>query len=157
MRKLPDYDAALAGETVTVRGVISAPPFHFPEYTLAAIQDGDGGAALQAPRGSAALDALRPGDDVEAEGVVAGLAGMPVVVIGRVAVVGSEPPPVPAALSLKELQSFPQNLRYLGRLVRTEGRVIREGLDHGRRRHPARRGPGALQTFPAQRLPGCRT
>ena len=123
VRKLPDYDAALAGETVTVRGVISAPPFHFPGYTLAAIQDSDGGAALQAPRGSAALDVLRPGDDVEAEGVVAGLAGMPVVVIGRVAVLGSEPPPVPAALSLKELQSFPQNLRYLGRLVRTEGRI----------------------------------
>jgi hypothetical protein len=84
VRKLPSYDSARAGETVTVRGVISAPPFHFPEYTLAAIQDGDGGAALEAPKGSAALDALRPGDEVEAEGVVAGLAGMPVVVMGRV-------------------------------------------------------------------------
>jgi GAF domain-containing protein len=122
-RKLPNWDAALAGETVTVRGVVSARPFHFPDYTLAAIQDNDGGAGLYAPKGSAALDALRPGDEVEAEGVVAGLAGMPVVEIGRISVIGSAPPPVPVAVSLRELGSFPQNLRYLGRLVRTEGRV----------------------------------
>jgi GAF domain-containing protein len=124
LRKLPNFDSARAGETVIVRGVVSAPPFHFPDYTLAAIQDGDGGAVIQAPKGSAALDALRPGDDVEAEGVVTGLAGMPVVVIGRIAMVGSAPPPLPAAVSLRDLDSFPQNLRYLGRLVRTEGRVI---------------------------------
>ncbi|MGA3098975.1 MAG: GAF domain-containing protein [Bryobacteraceae bacterium] len=123
-RKLPNFDPALAGETVIVRGVASAPAFHFPDYTLAAIQDSDGGAVIQAPKGSAALDALRPGDEVEAEGVVAGLAGMPVVALGRIAVVGSATPPVPAAVSLRDLDSFPQNLRYLGRLVRTEGRVI---------------------------------
>ena len=122
-RTLPDWDPARAGETVTVRGVVSAPPFHFPEYTLAAIQDDGGGAAIEAPKGSAALDAFRPGDEVEAEGVVAGLAGMPVVVVGRVRVVGSGPAPVPAAVPVRELESFPQNLRYLGRLVRTEGQV----------------------------------
>jgi GAF domain-containing protein len=43
--------------------------------------------------------------------------------MGRVSVVGSAPPPVPEAVSLKDLQRFPGNLRYLGRLVRTEGRV----------------------------------
>ena len=107
-----------------MRGVVSAPAFHFPDYTLVAIQDGDGGAAIQAPKGSAALDALRPGDDVEAQGVVAGLAGMPVVALGRIAVVGSAPPPVPVVVSLRDLNKFPQNLPYLGRLVRTEGRVI---------------------------------
>jgi GAF domain-containing protein/CheY-like chemotaxis protein len=123
-RTPPNWGPALAGETVAVHGVVSAPPFHFPDYTLAAIQDGSGGAAIQAPKGSPALDALRPGDEVEAEGAVAGLAGMPVVVIGRVDVVGHAPPPVPVTVSLRELESFPRNLRYLGRLVRTEGRVF---------------------------------
>lgn len=91
----PDYVPAHLGERVVVRGVVSAPPFHFPNYTLLAIQTGQRGGVLEAPKGDATLDALRPGNEVEAEGLVAGVAGMPVVAAGRIAVLGQAQPPAP--------------------------------------------------------------
>ena len=50
-RKPPDYSPAHSGETVTVRGVVSAPAYHFPGYTLVAIDDGRFGAVVAALRG----------------------------------------------------------------------------------------------------------
>src|SRR5271157_4451174 len=65
-RKPPDYSPAHGGETVTVRGVVSAPAYHFPGYTLLAIDDGRFGAvvgAFQSPQPHNRLDGLHPGEE----------------------------------------------------------------------------------------------
>jgi GAF domain-containing protein/CheY-like chemotaxis protein len=123
-RKPPDFAPAHAGEKVIVAGVVSAPAFHFPSYTLSGFQDAEGAGILQGVAADPRLDALRPGDVIEAEGVVSILAGMPTVVFHRLAKTGHSQPPAPAFVRLADLNSFPGNLRYLGRLVRTGGRVL---------------------------------
>src|SRR5689334_18136367 len=48
-RKAPQYTPAYAGQAVTVRGIVSAPAFHFPFYTLLAIQQPGRGGVLEFP------------------------------------------------------------------------------------------------------------
>ena len=119
----PDYLPAHRGERVVVRGVVSARAFHFPEYTLLAIQAAVGGGALRAGKGDLKLDAFVPGDDVEAEGVVDGLAGMPVLTADRIGALGRADPPAPIDVPLGSILNFPGNVRFLGRLVRVTGPI----------------------------------
>jgi signal transduction histidine kinase/CheY-like chemotaxis protein len=125
-RKPPDYGPAHGGETVTVRGVVSAPAYHFPGYTLVAIDDGRFGAvvaALQAPQPDTRLDALHPGEEIEVVGTVSSIAGGVAIQPERIAFTGRNEPPAPAEVSVQDLQGF----RYFGRLVRTKGRVVEIG------------------------------
>jgi GAF domain-containing protein/CheY-like chemotaxis protein len=115
----PDYLPAHRGERV----VVSAQPFHFPDYTLLAIQADERGGVLRAGRGDSKLDGFVPGDDVEAEGVVDGLAGMPVLEVDRVGALGRAEPPVPIDVTIGALRNFPDNIRYLGRLVSATGPI----------------------------------
>ena len=106
-----------------LRGVVSRRPFHFPEYTLLAIQDSGRGAMLRARLGDSKLDPFFPGDDVQAEGVVDVLAGLPVLTISKIAVLGRDTPPTPVDVPLAAMLSFPANIRYLGLLVHVEGQI----------------------------------
>jgi CheY-like chemotaxis protein len=124
----PDYLPQHRGERVVVRGVVSAPAFHFPEYTLLAIQAADRGGVLRALKDDSKLDAFVPGDEVEAEGTVVVLTGMPVLAADRIGVAGRAERPVPIDVPLESIRSFPGNVRFLGRLVRVAG-LITEASD----------------------------
>jgi GAF domain-containing protein len=130
-RKPPDYGPVHGGERVIVRGVVSGPAFHFLDYTLLGLQDAGWGGVLHAPKDDAKLDAYRAGDEIEAEGVVAELGGMPVVEAERITETGTQQPPAAITVPLRDLLNFPQNLRYLGRLVDTEGRIVEKGDNTG--------------------------
>lgn len=119
----PDYLPEHNGERVVVRGVVSAPAFHFPDYTLLAIQAAERGGVLRAGKGDSKLDAFVPGDEVEAEGVVVVLAGMPALAADRIGLLGRAEPPAPIDVPLEDILSFPDNVRFLGRLVRVAGPI----------------------------------
>jgi GAF domain-containing protein len=125
-RKLSDYGPAHGGETVTVRGVVDAPAYHFPGYTLVAIDDGRFGAvlaALQEPQPDTRLDGLHPGEEIEVVGTVSSIAGGVTIQPERITITGRKDPPAPSGVSIQDLQGF----RYLGRLVHTKGRVTEIG------------------------------
>ncbi len=122
-RRPPDYTAVHLDESVTVRGVVDAPPFRFPEYTILTLQDGLAGGALELPNPDTSLDFLHPGDEIEATGTVATLAGMVVIHPVSFITLGHRNRPAAAALPL----SLVQNFRVLGSLVRTDGRVLEIG------------------------------
>ena len=118
-RSGPDYMPSHAGENVIVRGVVNAEAFHFPEYTIVAIEDGKAGAILQVTPPDNRLDELLPGQQIEVAGTVGSLAGMPAIRPSSINTVGRQQPPEPLTALLLDLQ----NLAYIGRLVRTEGVV----------------------------------
>ena len=122
-RKPPDYTAVHLDQTVTVRGVVNAAPFHFPGYTVASLEDNAAGGALWVSNGDTRLDALRPGDELEVTGKVMMLAGMAVIAPSSLATVGHHSAPSPAEVPVSGLQNF----SVLGRLVRTAGRVLEMG------------------------------
>jgi GAF domain-containing protein/CheY-like chemotaxis protein len=122
-RKSPDYGPAHDGQKVTIRGVVNASAYHFPGYTLLAIEDGRFGAVLQEPESDTRLDGLHPGEEIEVVGTVSSQAGMTTVLPERIAIAGRKELPAPAEVPVQDLQGF----RYLGRLVRTEGRVEQIG------------------------------
>src|ERR1051325_3305606 len=53
-----EFAGSRVGETVAVRGVVNGPAFHFPDYTLLAIEDGHDGAVLQVEGDDRRLDAF---------------------------------------------------------------------------------------------------
>jgi len=125
-REPPDYTPVHSGETVTVRGVVSAPAYHFPGYALVAIEDGRFGAVvaeLQAPQPNTRLDALHPGEEIEVVGTVSSIAGAVTIQPKLITLTGRKDPPAPAEVSVRDLEGF----RYLGRLVQTKGRVVEIG------------------------------
>ncbi|MGB9457137.1 MAG: GAF domain-containing protein [Bryobacteraceae bacterium] len=126
-RSPQDYRAVHARQEVSVRGTVNAPPFHFPEYTVLTIQEGASGAALHTPVTSTLLDALLPGDVVEASGSVIALGGMVMVDVGRVAKVDRAAGFQAATATLDDLRQFAT----LGRLVRAQGRLIESGSTTG--------------------------
>jgi GAF domain-containing protein/CheY-like chemotaxis protein len=125
-RHPPDYSPAHGGETVTVRGVVSAPAYHFPGYAVVAIDDGRFGAVvatLQAPQPDTRLDALHPGEEIEVVGTVSSIAGAVTIQPESINLRGRKDQPTPAEVSVQDLEGF----RYLGRLVHTKGRVVEIG------------------------------
>ncbi len=118
-----DYGAVHARQEVSIRGTVNALPFHFPEYTILTIQDGTSGAALHTPSTSTLLDALLPGDVVEASGSVITLAGMVMVDVGSIKKVLRAAGFQAATASIEDLQRF----KALGRLARVKGHLIGRG------------------------------
>src|ERR1700676_5320947 len=53
------------GRSVVVRGVVNAPAFHFPDYSLLSIEDGQHAAVLQALGAISRLDGYQPGDEIQ--------------------------------------------------------------------------------------------
>ena len=136
-RKGPDYSATYAGQRVIVRGVVSAPAFHFAEYSTLAIQDGNNGGVLKVALPDSSLDRYHPGDELEAEGTVVMQNGMTMVGPEKVTVLGRRAAPQPLDLSTRELQST----LHLGELVRTQGTVQEK---------PGYNGGGAVILLPGQ-------
>ncbi len=114
-----DYATVYAGQRVTVHGVVSAPPFHFPDYTYLAIDDGTGGVMLGMPAPQDALDGFRAGDEIRVQGTATMHTGMVTVIPEHVEPTGRKPIPSPIAVSLQDLKNF----RYSARLVHTKGRI----------------------------------
>src|SRR5438034_5070580 len=126
-RKEPTYGPTYAGQKVIVHGVVSAPSFHFMEYTVLPIQDAHSGGILLVPATDNSLDGFRPGDEVDAAGQVSMQSGMTVVLPENIVVTGHKPPPEPDEAALADLDGF----RYLGRLVRSEGVIAEPGYNAG--------------------------
>ena len=119
-RSGPDYAAVYAGQKVVIQAVVSAPVFHFPNFSYLAVDDGTAGALIWLSVPETQQDGRRPGDEIRVTGTVALHYGTVTVVPERVDLLGQKPVPLPIAVSLQDLQSF----RYSGRLVHTEGRVV---------------------------------
>jgi GAF domain-containing protein/CheY-like chemotaxis protein len=123
-RKPPYFTPARKGEMVTIRGTVSAPIFHFPDYKLLALQDGSYGTVIQVPENSRDLDSYKQGDQLEVTGTVASIAGMVTILPSQVRSLGHGTAPAPLDVRIEELLNF----RHLGRLVRTEGKVVEAGV-----------------------------
>jgi signal transduction histidine kinase/CheY-like chemotaxis protein len=121
-----DFGPAYAGKTVEVKGLVSSPPISFAAYQHLAIQEGGYGLVLEAPFGT--FDKISAGDEIAAVGKISTRAGM-------VILLPTDPPrvlfrgaaPVPQVIEREKLR----NLRYLGVLVTTEGRVTDMGESTG--------------------------
>jgi CheY-like chemotaxis protein len=103
------------------------PAFRFPDYALLPIQDASNGAVLRLALSDPFVNALRPGDEVEAQGTVGMQFGMTVVQPETVVIQGHRPPPAPVSMPLKDVMSFAN----LGRLVRVEGQVQDDSYNSG--------------------------
>jgi CheY-like chemotaxis protein len=122
-RRPPDYSPLYAGQTVLVRGVVSAPVFHFPAYALLPFEDSDYGAVVESTGDGRELERYSPGDEIEVAGVVSSNAGMVTLLPAEIRVIGKQPAPQPHRVSPAELLDY----RHLGRLVETEARVTETG------------------------------
>jgi GAF domain-containing protein/CheY-like chemotaxis protein len=120
LRASPNYSPAYLDQQVVVRGVVSAPAFHFQEYTMLALQDGRNGGVLKVPVADHSLNGHRPGDEIEVQGTVSVQYGMTMLQPERITVVDHKPPPQPKDLSPGELQGT----AHLGELVRTQNPVV---------------------------------
>lgn len=119
-RKLPDYSSVYVNKIVKVQGVVNAEAYHFPSFTVIAVQDPQqGGTVLNVAVGDTRLDAYRPGDELQVVGLVAFTAGMVTIQPQTIALVGRKPAPAPIDVTPQEVQ----NARYLGRLVHVLGRL----------------------------------
>lgn len=106
------------GKLVTIGGIVNHAAYHFPEYTLLAVQDGHGAAAiLKVGTDETRLDAFLPGEQIEVTGRVAFLTGTIVIEPDTIVVLGRKPPPHP--LEVDPTQA--QDLKYLGMLVHVHG------------------------------------
>ena len=119
-RTPPDLAPTHLNEKVNVRGVVNAPVYRFPQYSLLAIQDAKGAAvAISTPVPDTRLDTLHPGDEIDVQGTVAVIAGMTVVAPATIQVLGKKAAPTPLDVSIRDLQMG----RYPSRLVRTTAHV----------------------------------
>jgi GAF domain-containing protein/CheY-like chemotaxis protein len=126
-RKPPDYTPVYDGRNVLIRGVVSANAYHLPGFTILPIQDERSGGVLQVPQESTQLSAYQPGDELEVEGTVSSLYGTVTVVPTRLTAVGRKRPPALLAVPVQDLSGS----RYMGMLVRTDGRVIDANYNSG--------------------------
>src|SRR4051794_1448275 len=118
-RNPSDFSARFAGQTVVVRGVVNATAFHFTDYNLLSIEDQSYGGVLKVAAGDAWLDSFHPGDEIEAQGKVVLQYGLPMLAPENILLVGRKP--VPTAIDVSASKA--QDLKYLGRLIRTEATI----------------------------------
>ena len=118
-RSGPDYSATYKGQRVTVKGVVAAAAFRFPDYNLQPIQDKRNGGMVQLPVTGPLAGPYAPGDELEAIGTVGTRYGLTVLIAEQVTVAGHTTPPAPKELQVRDLQSTV----HLGELVRTQGTV----------------------------------
>jgi GAF domain-containing protein/CheY-like chemotaxis protein len=126
-RKPPEFTPLYEGRSVSIRGVVATGAYHLPGYTLLAIQDPGGGGVLQMPQGNIQLYSYHPGDELEVEGTVQSLFGAVTVVPTHIDVLGRKRVPETLHVPVRELMSS----RYIGMLVRTEGKVAEASYNSG--------------------------
>jgi signal transduction histidine kinase/CheY-like chemotaxis protein len=124
-RTAPDFSPVYAGKIVSVKGLVSTRPVSFLDYQQLPIQENGYGLLLEAPTG--AFDKLSPGDTIEAVGKISAYAGMVILLVTETRALFHGAAPAPETVDLEKLRG----LRYLGRLVTTEGRVADMGESTG--------------------------
>ena len=117
------YTPTRLNEKVIIHAAASSTVFQFPGYRWLPVQDQAGNGIFLEDSGTL-LDAIVPGDDVEATGIIGIRAGMPVVIVESVRKRGSIPIAEPRKVFLGGLDGF----RWLGTLVSTEGIVRGTGI-----------------------------
>jgi GAF domain-containing protein/CheY-like chemotaxis protein len=126
-RKPPQFTPLYEGQSVLIRGVVAAGAYHVPGYTLLGIQDQAGGGVLQLPQANMQLFSYRPGDELDVEGTVSSVFGAITVVPTLITVLGRKRAPEALQVPVGQLIGF----RYLGMLVRTEGKVAEASYNSG--------------------------
>jgi GAF domain-containing protein/CheY-like chemotaxis protein len=124
-QRKPDYSPVHAGETLILRGVVNAPCFHFPGYTLLSIQDSVAGAVIQGKENDPRLESLAPGKEIEVVGTILFVAGAVAIQPVRIVELSQKEVPAPSDVTLRDLE----HPKYLGALVRTEGRITDSGYN----------------------------
>src|SRR5215472_14534841 len=105
-RKSPDYSPALAGQMVTVQGIVSSPAIHFPGFTLLFLEQNHHGVALEVAETDRDVDAYSPGDQLEVDGAVSSRSGLVVILPAHIRGLGRQSAPSPEEVPVEELQSF---------------------------------------------------
>jgi GAF domain-containing protein len=116
-RRPTTYNAIYEGQSVVVKGVVSAPAIHFADYTLLGIEAEGSGGVIKVSGNNQLLNQFSPGQELEVAGKVVIQYGVPMVVPESIIVLARKAAPAPLDLSPKAAQ----DLRYIGRLVRVEG------------------------------------
>jgi signal transduction histidine kinase/CheY-like chemotaxis protein len=113
-----DFVPTYEGEQALVTGQISTLPIWITDSFYLPIQD-DAHYGLLLRTSSGLFQGLSPGDWVEAQGVVANRAGLPILVPQSLRRLRHTAPPAPLLLTASELASF----RYMGVLITTQNIV----------------------------------
>lgn len=113
-----DFTPIYQGGEATVSGQVSADPIWVTDSFYLPIQDDDH-YGLLLRTSSNLFQGLAPGDWVEAQGVVANRAGLPVLVPTQMRRLRHTPPPDPLPVTAADLESF----RYMGVLITTQNVV----------------------------------
>jgi signal transduction histidine kinase len=121
-----DFVPAYEGQRVVVTGQISTRPIWLTDFYYLPIQDEAHYGILLQPSASQ-LEGLAPGDWVEAQGIIAKRAGLPVLAPQTLRRLRHLPPPAPTIITAFDLVSF----RYLGVLIATENIVTGEDQNGG--------------------------
>ena len=122
-RKGSDFQSVYAGRRVKINGVVNADRYHFPQFTVLAIQgEGEGGAFLSVPATDSTLDSFQPGDELEVVGTVLFNAGMETIQPESISLLSRKPVPRPETVTPQQIQ----NPKYLGRLVHLKGRMMQQ-------------------------------
>jgi CheY-like chemotaxis protein len=128
-RQPPNFEPVHEGKIVDVRGQVSAPAYHFLNYTFMGLQDATGGGILRVNTASKALDGFHAGDDIAVTGRVNQQAGLAVIDPEQIRVVAHhhESAPSPRKVPLEGLLGF----THIGQLVQTEGVITEIGDNTG--------------------------
>jgi len=121
-----DFVPAYEGQQALVRGQVGAQPIWIADSYYLPIQD-ETHYGLLLRTSSSLFQGFSPGDWVEAQGVVANRAGLPILVPQTVRRLRRTPPPTPLAVTASDLASF----RYMGVLITTENIVTDEDQNGG--------------------------
>ncbi|HEY1241051.1 MAG TPA: GAF domain-containing protein [Bryobacteraceae bacterium] len=122
-RKAPDYVPAYGGQMVVVQGVVSAAVIRFPGYSILPFQQDGFGGALDVSEGAPEVEAYKPGDEIQVQGVVSSRAGQVTILPVKIQLLGRKPAPHPENVEVETLMGF----RHLGELVRTTGQITEIG------------------------------
>ncbi|HTR39834.1 MAG TPA: GAF domain-containing protein [Bryobacteraceae bacterium] len=125
-RATHDFTPALEGRQVVVSGQISSNPIWIADGYFVAIQD-ETEYGLMLKASASQLSGLTPGDWVEADGLIAKRAGLPILIVQHIRRAGHAAPPAPKSVNASDLNSF----RYMGVLVTVESIVTDEDRNGG--------------------------
>ncbi|HTC35449.1 MAG TPA: GAF domain-containing protein [Bryobacteraceae bacterium] len=122
----PDYVPTYEAQQALVTGQVYTQPLWIADSYYLPIQD-EKHYGLLLRTSSSLFQGMSPGDWVEAQGVVANRAGLPILVPQTVRRLRHTPPPTPLAVTASDLASF----RYMGVLITTDNIVTDEDQNGG--------------------------
>jgi signal transduction histidine kinase len=126
VRQKPSFAPALAGQRVSVEGVVATKAVNFGEYAHLPVRGDDGSGGLL-ERARESLDQFTPGDVIEATGVVSHRTGVPVLVVEQIAKKGHRESPQPLKVTVGDLSRFEN----IGNYVTLDAFVVTVGQNAG--------------------------